>query len=82
MNPGNNLLALQVSSDKNWTMSARETTKGDDQAPEDETKRKFREALAAKQGRKGEDHIDNAPQHVHGHGPADTKRTFRRRKTG
>jgi hypothetical protein len=65
-------------------MSARETSKGDDplEVPEDETKRKFREALAAKQGRKGEDHIDNAPQHVHGHGPADTKRTFRRRKTG
>jgi hypothetical protein len=53
----------------------------EDQAPEDETKRKFREALAAKQGRKGEDHIDNASQHVHGHGPAEKKRTFRR-KTG
>jgi Family of unknown function (DUF5302) len=52
-----------------------------DQTPEDETKRKFREALAAKQGRKGEDHIDNGPQHVHGHGPVETKRTFRR-KTG
>jgi hypothetical protein len=52
-----------------------------DQAPDDETKRKFREALAAKQGRKGEDHIDNAQQHAHGHGPAEKKRTFRR-KTG
>jgi hypothetical protein len=52
-----------------------------DQAPEDETKRKFREALAAKQGRKGEDHIDNPQQHVHNHGPVETKRTFRR-KTG
>jgi hypothetical protein len=51
-------------------------------APEDETKRKFREALAAKQGRKGEDHIDNAQQQVHPHGPAETKRTFIRRKTG
>ena len=52
-----------------------------DQTPEDETKRKFREALAAKQGRKGEDHIDNAQQHVHAQGPIETKRTFRR-KTG
>jgi len=54
----------------------------EDQAPEDETKRKFREALAAKQGRrKGEDHIDNPQQHVHNQGPVETKRTFRR-KTG
>jgi hypothetical protein len=53
----------------------------EDQAPEDETKRKFREALAAKQGRKGEDHIENPQQHVHNHGPVETKRTFRR-KTG
>ena len=52
------------------------------QTPEDETKRKFREALAAKQGRQGEDHIDNAQQHIHAHGPAETKRTFIRRKTG
>jgi hypothetical protein len=52
-----------------------------DQTPEDETKRKFREALAAKQGRKGEDHIDNPQQHVHTQGPVETKRTFRR-KTG
>jgi hypothetical protein len=54
---------------------------GQKQTPEDETKRKFREALEAKQGRKGEDHIDNEPQHVHGHGPVETKRNFRR-KTG
>ncbi|MET0695575.1 MAG: DUF5302 domain-containing protein [Propionibacteriaceae bacterium] len=49
--------------------------------PEDETKRKFREALEAKKGRQGEDHIDEGPQHVHAHGPVDTKRVFRR-KTG
>jgi Family of unknown function (DUF5302) len=54
---------------------------GHKQAPEDETKRKFREALEAKQRRKGEDHTDNGPQHVRGHGPVETKRTFRR-KTG
>jgi hypothetical protein len=52
-----------------------------DQITDDETKRKFREALAAKQGRKGEDHIDNAQQNVHAQGPVETKRTFRR-KTG
>ena len=49
--------------------------------PEDETRRKFREALAAKQGRKGEDHIDNEPPNVQAHGPMDAKRMFRR-KTG
>ena len=54
---------------------------GPKQQTEDETKRKFREALAAKQGRKGEDNIDNGPQQVHGHGPVETKRNFRR-KTG
>jgi hypothetical protein len=59
---------------------------GQKQTPEDETKAKFREALAAKQGRKGEDHVDDqsdkgTQQHVHGHGPVETKRTFRR-KTG
>ena len=66
-------------------MSASDTP-GQKQTPEDQTKRKFREALAAKQGRKGEDHIDNqtdrgGPQHGHSHGPVETKRTFRR-KTG
>lgn len=68
-------------SDKNEAMSASDKP-GHDQVPEDETKRKFREALAAKQGRKGEDHIDNAPQHAQAHGPAETKRTTFRRKTG
>ena len=62
------------------SMSASEKP-GNKQTPEDDTKRKFREALAAKQGRKGEDHIDNGPQHVQAHGPVETKRTFRR-KTG
>ena len=49
--------------------------------PEDETKRKFREALEAKQGRRGEDHLDNPSTNAHAHGPVDAKRTFRR-KTG
>ena len=49
--------------------------------PEDETKRKFREALEAKQGRQGEAHVDNEQPTQHAHGPVDRKRTFRR-KTG
>ncbi len=67
-------------SGKNDSMSASDKS-GPKQPPEDETKRKFREALAAKQGRKGEDHLDNGPQQVRGHGPVETKRNFRR-KTG
>jgi Family of unknown function (DUF5302) len=62
-------------------MSAKGKSAGATPPPEDETKRKFREALAAKQGRQGEDHIDNEPGNVHAHGPMETKRTFRR-KTG
>ncbi len=51
--------------------------------PMDETKRKFREALEAKQGRQaeGEAHLDAEASQVHAHGPVDAKRTFRR-KTG
>ncbi len=49
--------------------------------PEDETKRKFREALEAKQGRKGEDHLEQQTGNPQPHGPVDAKRTFRR-KTG
>ena len=49
----------------------------------DDTKRKFREALDAKQGRaaEGEAHLNAGPGDTHAHGPAETKRTFRR-KTG
>ena len=51
-------------------------------SPEDETKRKFREALEAKHGRKGEDHVNGDPRSGgQAHGPVDAKRTFRR-KTG
>jgi hypothetical protein len=62
-------------------MSAGKKPAGAKPTPEDETKRKFREALEAKQGRKGEDNLDTGPQHVRSHGPIETKRTFRR-KTG
>ncbi len=48
---------------------------------EDEMKRKFREALAAKQGRHGEDHLDGGQRGGQAHGRIETKRTFRR-KTG
>jgi hypothetical protein len=51
------------------------------ETPAEENKRKFREALAAKQRRHGEDHIDTDPQRPQTHGPVDAKRTFRR-KTG
>ncbi|HKO85658.1 MAG TPA: DUF5302 domain-containing protein [Actinomycetota bacterium] len=52
------------------------------ETPEEETKRKFREALEAKKGRKGEDHLDAGNQPVHPHGPVDTKRVFRRKSGG
>jgi hypothetical protein len=76
--------------------SAPEETPADEAVPTDETvveeapanetpaeqnKRKFREALAAKQRRHGEDHIDTDPKRPSAHGPVETKRTFRR-KTG
>lgn len=46
---------------------------------QDDTKRKFREALEAKKGRRGEDHLDGGTQPVHPHGPVDAKRVFRRK---
>ncbi|MFL6027000.1 MAG: DUF5302 domain-containing protein [Friedmanniella sp.] len=48
---------------------------------QDDMKRKFREALEAKKGRQGEDHLDGGQQSGHAHGRVETKRTFRR-KTG
>lgn len=53
----------------------------DDEAAVDDTKRKFREALAAKKARKGEDHLDGGQTPGHAHGRIENKRTFRR-KTG
>lgn len=53
-----------------------------EETPGEATKRKFREALEAKKGRRGEDHVDEGQQsQVHAHGPVETKRVFRR-KTG
>ena len=52
------------------------------ESPQEATKRRFREALKAKQGRHGEDHLNTDPHpSEHGHGPVNEKRTFRR-KTG
>jgi hypothetical protein len=65
-------------------MSADEPTTSDraeDESVTEETKRKFREALAAKQGRHGEDHLDGGRAPGHAHGKVQGKRTFRR-KTG
>ena len=54
--------------------------------PQDELKRKFREALERKQGRRGDKAVGDeasgsaGPQHAHG--PAKAQRTFRRRSGG
>ncbi len=53
-----------------------------DETAQEATKRRFREALEAKQGRQGEDHVGTDPHpSEHGHGPVSEKRVFRR-KTG
>ncbi|SDS79019.1 DUF5302 domain-containing protein [Microlunatus soli] len=55
---------------------------GRNESAQEATKRRFREALEAKQGRQGEDHVDSDPHPTeHGHGPVSEKRVFRR-KTG
>jgi hypothetical protein len=53
----------------------------DSGSPAEETKRRFREALAAKKARHGEDHLDAGQTPGHAHGRIESKRTFRR-KTG
>jgi hypothetical protein len=62
-------------------MTGKGSKKSDPKA-EDETKRKFREALAAKQSRRtGEAHLDGGKESSQPHGPVESKRVFRR-KTG
>ena len=56
-------------------------TADDRTPPVDDLKAKFREALEAKKGRRGEDHLDAGQQPTQAHGPVEAKRTFRR-KTG
>lgn len=48
-------------------------------ADADDLKRRFQQALAAKQGRRGEDHLDGGRTTGHAHGRIQTKRTFRRK---
>ncbi len=64
-----------------WLAKARRSPAKADAKAADETKRKFREALAAKQGREGEAHLDGKQDQVSPHGPVESKRVFRR-KTG
>jgi hypothetical protein len=49
--------------------------------PEDDLKRKFREALERKQAhtRSGEEQATGGGRNQHAHGPAAAKRTFRRK---
>ena len=52
------------------------------ESAQEANKRRFREALQAKQSRHGEDHVEADPHAAeHGHGPVSEKRVFRR-KTG
>jgi hypothetical protein len=50
-------------------------------APEDDTKRKFREALERKkaQAAGGSDHKDRGAKQPKGHGPVEHRREFRRK---
>jgi hypothetical protein len=52
-----------------------------DDTPEDETKRKFREALERKNARaaSGEQHKDAGAKQPPAHGPAEQRREFRRK---
>jgi uncharacterized protein DUF5302 len=52
-----------------------------DSAPEDDTKRKFREALERKntQSAGGEDHRDGGRKQPRAHGPVENRREFRRK---
>lgn len=53
--------------------------------PSEDSKRKFREALARKNAsakeREGEAHLDGGGQARHSQGPADHKREFRRKSS-
>ncbi|BBZ51433.1 DUF5302 domain-containing protein [Mycobacterium heidelbergense] len=49
--------------------------------PEDENKRKFREALDRKKAKSagGSDHKDSGDRHSRAHGPLESRREFRRK---
>jgi hypothetical protein len=59
-------------------MAADEVEKG---AEEDDTKRKFREALERKNAKSagGQQHTDGGPKQPRAHGPAEQRREFRRK---
>jgi hypothetical protein len=52
--------------------------------PSDETKRKFREALERKKAKAagGAAHTDGPNKQSHAHGPAEQRRSFRRKSGG
>lgn len=54
---------------------------GPDALPEDETKRKFREALERKKAKSasGAEHRDGAAKQPKQHGPVENRREFRRK---
>lgn len=54
---------------------------GADSTPQDETKRKFREALDRKNAKSsgGSDHKDAGSKQPHAHGPMENRREFRRK---
>lgn len=54
---------------------------GADEVPEDETKRKFREALERKKSAAagGSDHKDGGRKQPRSHGPVESRREFRRK---
>lgn len=58
-----------------------EPAREDDGKPEDEVKRRFREALDRKNARTraGESHADSSSKIHDSHGPAASRRTFRRK---
>ncbi len=56
-------------------------SKSSESAPEDETKRKFREALDRKMAKSsgGSDHKDASGKQSRAHGPVEGRREFRRK---
>jgi Family of unknown function (DUF5302) len=54
---------------------------GSDSSSEDDTKRKFREALERKNAKSsgGSDHKDAGAKQPRGHGPVENRREFRRK---
>ena len=64
-------------------MASKESTgsSGSSETPEDDTKRKFREALERKKAKSagGSAHTDSGPKQPRAHGPVENRREFRRK---